>query len=156
MEYFVEFGGYGAVVGVGGHDIGHVCPPFAADFGVCNGIPAFFIFDFDISKKLVGLWMVKYGIIVSTVFFEGGRQFIPNRLVAPGVFFHFVRMDAHHEGFANHDLLILLVVFDGSRMDFNPVARAYLFKFAGLQQILFTAFQPTAAGEGTARRRIDR
>jgi len=52
MEDFPQFRGDGAVVGVRGHDLLHVSPPFFADFGRCDPIPTLLILDLDIRKQV--------------------------------------------------------------------------------------------------------
>lgn len=104
MKYFVECGGDGAVVGVGGHYVAHVGPPFLADFGVGDFGPALFIFDLYVTEEPMSFRVVEYGIIVGAMGFQGGGQFCPDGLVALGVFIHLVGMNAHYKGFANHGL----------------------------------------------------
>ena len=50
MKHFPQVLCYRAVVGVGGHDFTHVGPPFSADFGPRDGVPARLILDFDVPK----------------------------------------------------------------------------------------------------------
>ena len=70
VEDFFEFLRFGAVVGVGGHDVFHVGPPAFADGGVGDVVPSGFVFDFDVGEELAGFGVEEDGVVVDAVVFE--------------------------------------------------------------------------------------
>jgi hypothetical protein len=82
VEDFFEFLGFGAVVGITGHDFFHVGPPAFADGGVGDVVPAGFVFDFCVGEELSGFGVEEDGVVVDAVFFEDLLEFRPDGVVA--------------------------------------------------------------------------
>lgn len=102
VEDLSERGRHRAVVWIGGHEIGHVFPPFLADRSLGDGVPLRFVFNFRIAEKLKRLLVKKYRVVVYSVLFERAFQLFPYRVVAFFVFGLLSGLDAHDECFANH------------------------------------------------------
>jgi hypothetical protein len=113
MENLPKRDGFRAVVGIRGHDVAHVLPPFLADGCLGDGVPARFILNLGVGEKLPGFGMKKDGVIVDTVLFEDSFQFRPDGPVTFLVFGFLAGIHGHDERFADH-LSSLLVVDIGN------------------------------------------
>ncbi len=86
MEHLAEFGGDGAVIGLGGHEFAHVEPPTLADFGAGDGFPLGGAGEFDVGEELAGFRMKKDGVGADAVIEERLFQFGPDGAMTAFVF----------------------------------------------------------------------
>ena len=101
VKYLAEFGGDGAVVGMGGHEFVHVGPPALADFGAGDGFPLRGAGEFDVGEELAGFGMKKDRVGADPVLDQGAFEFGPDGTVETFVFGLGAGIHGHDEGFAD-------------------------------------------------------
>jgi hypothetical protein len=101
VKNFAEFGGDGAVVGMGGHDFAHMGPPALADFGAGDGFPLGGAGEFDVGEELTGFGMEEDGVGADAVVEQGAFEFRPDGTMATFVFGFDPGIHRHDEGFAD-------------------------------------------------------
>jgi len=102
MEDFAQITGKALSIRLGRHDVLHMVPPLAADFGVADGFPARFAFDLGIAEKHARLGIEVDRIIMDAVLLQHGQNLRPDRAMPLFVFGVKTRIDEHDQGFADH------------------------------------------------------
>ena len=101
MEHLRERDADGGIVGVGLHDVGHICPPLLHDGVAAEILGTLVALDLLIGEEDVGVFVPVDGVVPDSGVGKELLELGENRGVASFVLFLAAALEEHLEGFAS-------------------------------------------------------